>query len=69
VCDIPEDECGDQGDECGDQGGVQGDTNCDEESCERCGDEVSAIMDEDRDDDLWMKIGTTIEKIDLGKGP
>jgi hypothetical protein len=43
VCNIP-------GDECGGQGGVQGDTNCDEESCDRRGDEVSDIRNEDMDD-------------------
>jgi hypothetical protein len=50
VCDIP-------GDECGDQAGVQGDTNCDEDSCDRCGGKVSAIEDEDMDDEREDEFG------------
>jgi hypothetical protein len=44
VCDIP-------GDECGNQGWIQGDKNCDEGSHDRCGKKVSAIGDEDMDDE------------------
>jgi hypothetical protein len=51
VCDIP-------GDECGDQGGAQGDKICDEESCDRCG---------KRCQPSGMKTGTTNEKVNLGK--
>jgi hypothetical protein len=53
VCDIP-------GVECGDQGGVQGDTNCDEESCDRCGEGVSAIGDEDMDDEREDEFGKSV---------
>jgi hypothetical protein len=53
VCEIP-------GDECGDQGGVQGDINCDEESYDRCGEEVSAIGDEDMDDEREDEFGKRV---------
>jgi hypothetical protein len=33
-------------DECGNHGWVQGDTNCNEGSCDRCEKDVSAIEDE-----------------------
>jgi hypothetical protein len=57
VCDIP-------GDECGDQGRVQGDTSCDEESCEWRGEEVSAIgdddMDEEREDESGKRVAIKV---------
>jgi hypothetical protein len=53
VCDIP-------GDECEDQGGVQIDTNCDEESCDRCGEEASAIGDEDMNDEREYEFGKSV---------
>jgi hypothetical protein len=53
MCDIT-------GDKCGDQRGAKGDTNCDEESCDRCGDEVSAIvygdMDDKREDEFGKRV-------------
>jgi hypothetical protein len=53
VCDMPVDECGDQG-------GVQGDKICDEESCDRCGKEVSAIGDKDMDDEREEEFGKRV---------
>jgi hypothetical protein len=57
VCDIP-------GDECGDQGGVQGDKICDEKSCDRCGDEVSAIgvedMHDEREDEFGKRVAVKV---------
>jgi hypothetical protein len=53
VCDIPVDECGDQG-------GVQDDKICDEESCDRCGEEVSAIGVEDMDDEREDEFGKRV---------
>jgi hypothetical protein len=53
VCDIPRDECGDQG-------GMQNDKICDEESCDRCGEEVSAIGDEDMYDEREDEFGKRV---------
>jgi hypothetical protein len=39
---------------------VQGDTNCDEESCDRCGEEESAIGDEDMDDEREEEFGKRV---------
>jgi hypothetical protein len=50
VCDIP-------GDECGNQGWVQVDKNCDGGSHDRCGEKVSAIGDEDMDDEREEQFG------------
>jgi hypothetical protein len=52
VCDIP-------GDECGNQEWMQGDKNCDEGSLARCG---------KRCQPSGMKIWSTKEKMNLGKG-
>jgi hypothetical protein len=52
LCDIP-------GDECDDQGWVQGDANYDEESCNRCGKRCQPSR---------MKIWTTNKKMNLRKG-
>jgi hypothetical protein len=57
VCKIPLNECGDQR-------GAQGDTNCDEESCDSCGEEVSAIGDDDmegeREDEFGKKVAVKV---------
>jgi hypothetical protein len=53
VCDIP-------GDECGDQGWVQGDKNYDEGSYDRCGEKVSAIGDEDMGDEREDEFGKRV---------
>jgi hypothetical protein len=53
MCEIP-------GDECGDQRGAQGDTNYDEESCDRVREEVSAIGDEDMDDKREDEFGKMV---------
>jgi hypothetical protein len=53
VCDIP-------GDKCISQRWVQGDTNCDEESYNRCGKKVSAMRDEDMDDERDDEFGRRI---------
>jgi hypothetical protein len=53
VCDIP-------GDECGNQGWVPGDKNCDEGSHDRCGEKVSAIGDEDMDDERDDEFGKRV---------
>jgi hypothetical protein len=52
--------CNILGDECGDQGGVQGDTNCDKESCDRCGEVVSDDGDEDMNDEREDEFGKRV---------
>jgi hypothetical protein len=39
---------------------VQGDTNCDEGSCDRCGEDVSAIGDEDIADEKEDEFGKRV---------
>jgi hypothetical protein len=53
VCDIPEDEYGDHI-------WAQGETNCDEGSCDGCGEEVSAIGDEDMADEREDEFGKRV---------
>jgi hypothetical protein len=53
VCDIP-------GDESGNQGWVPGDKNCDEGSHDRCREKVSAIGDEDMDDERDDEFGKRV---------